>query len=1077
MRFLRHSSLFAVPALFLSVAGAAFAAETTPLELIPVPREVKQEADEALGTAILVLPPGLPEKARIAAEEINLRLRALGATPLPIVAAGAPEEKAAARRIVLSIATDDGPAQVPHQEQGYWIDSRNPREARLVGRDEQGLLWAAVTFRRMLVQGPDGSVALMAAEVRDWPDFALRMMNRLGALHREHTERGLYEIFQKGGVEGRESVTALERESEKAKVSISPRSNAPTLPRSVTVERDSYVAAYVADSQRALDFLFRAKLNMTWLPLYGPPEQLDALAKGLGGVARASAFLAALRRVTDYARARGIAVCAFESTEIGSSPEDDKDPEISRCVLHRALRKYFCWSQDGRNRRKAEEAAQFVARAGYSMAILQGIDAGVLANSPDPAHWSRRCASCRARWSDDRAAADAFVFGLWQEAFRKYAPGVVLTFLQYPRDPSVLLHEEYPEHDRIRAYWTGLDRGLPTDPPTATWVREATQPAVASFHQLFPTRPVLAYWMMESIDGEHLWNPLFTSRVRSAKTFVAPGRRGGIFAQSASCAPMAALTAAQYFWNADSPGNGLWSGGLDVDRDGTEPAVFFQDLLPASTVELFGSKAGPALLDVFKGCVSPSYCLLPSDVGRLCWVPNTSDRMQQQYDALVRAYAGLERVWQRIETGEKEVLAPGSEPYFHGLSEQVGRTRAWASYHLARLPAVEALRVGHPTPPIASELLAATQRFVADSKLAGRMDARVRDKDKPKAGKAEPNRWLRDAFNARYYNTDYGKLLADLRRLHGVLEGRMAELREADPAASKILPLLPPDGRDVKLRAKGSALISYVPYPTQGDSKMSVQVEGLSQAVNDSFTAGLPAVDVGEYRKAGGVLRFYVNGGGTGNHQVSFWLYTRSRNGSPSETEPKGWMWVNLRDYVAIDDLEATWQLVTIPLDRLVREDVTEVVGFGMSNIVEHEVCGPLWIGPMYVALNREPVEREIRVPEPPRQFPAHRATLTPLGVQAILIGGRQRIEGRLLFGLKLDGDGSLTNVRITVRLLAIDGEVVLSRHLLSAPRVRTPWWPSSFQIDLPRVVSPARVEFALHSAEYTAVFVTSVRW
>ena len=1053
----------------------------SPLQIIPIPREVHQAPDQpdhslARGAreAVLVLPQDATERMRIAAREINLRLEDLGAPPLRISECGLRIEdrrattglsstpqseirnpKSAIRnqtRIVLSLA---GPAdsQVPDAEQGYWIDSRDKRLVRLVGRDEQGLLWAAVTFRRMLVKGADGRIMLLSAEIRDWPDFAMRMMNRFIAYHRDHTERGLFAALQRGDDE------ALQ-----------------------------YANNYVADSQAVVDFLVRLKHNVTWLPLYGLPTRLDDLSREIGGVGRAAAFLATLRAVTRYAQARGMAVCDIQMTNIGTSPEDDADPEVRRCVFHKSHKKYFCWSQDARSRRKAEETAKLYAAAGYSMVALHTVDGGGYA---DPALWNARCAECKARWGDDRAAADAHLYALWRDAFARLAPTTTLTAIQYPYDASILLQEDHANVDSVKAYWSKLCKSLPKDADFSVCVRENIQPAIAAFCRIFDTRPVLVYWMTDTMPDDHRWDPLFTSRVRFAQTFRRAGRRDWIFAYSSSCRPMTAIAGAQYLWDADSPGAGLWPGGIDVDRDGAEPAAFFDEMLPKFAAELFGPEAAPWLLDTFKGCISPSYCLLPTEVARMCGTANTVARMQQQYDALVRASGGLERLWQRLETGRQDVLRPGSEAVFYGLSEQVARARVWASYHLARMRAAEALRLGEPTAGTIADLEAAIRRVRADAAVADRMNARLRGK--PTAGKADLNRWLRKEIKERYDDTAYERRIEELRRLRRLVDGRAVEPRDTGG-----LPVLPDDGQGVVLRGKGATRLSLVPYPTQGGSRSAIQVEGLTQPWHDGFSVGFPPVDVAEVAKrvpgaprAGersgdgrGVLRFYINGGGTGGQQLTFWLYARNASGDSPKPDEKDLMWVDLADYVAIDDLEATWQLVSIPLDRLLRKGYTTVVGFGMNDATQDEVCGPAWIDTMYVTADRPAVEREVAVQKPPEQAPATQARVLAIGVQpSTFVGcpelatGADGMQSRLLLGLKLVGDGSLSDVRITLRFLAPDGALLRSQTAVSAARLRTPWWSPSLRFDLGRLVPSARIEMTLSSREAHGTGSVVVRW
>jgi len=1020
--------------LLLAILALNGWAATPPLRLIPMPPRVTRTPDQPLGRAALVLPPNPTAKMNLAADEINLRLRDLDATPLPVVTEGSDAEKRfKGRRIELTVT----PAKdrTPTSEQRYYIDTRgDPKRSLLMGGDDQGLLWAAVTFRRMLARRDDGQLVVLGAEFRDGPQFPRRMMNRFTKYHREHTERGLYSAIKKGD------------------------------------DPDAYAEGYVADGRRIIDFLFRLKLNLTWLPLYGVPSRLDELTEAIGGADKAERLLATLRRVTDYAAARGVAVCDVQMSHIGISPRDDADPAISRCVLHRSHKKYFCWSLDDLNRRKAEQTARFFARAGYTMITLHNVDGG---GTADPAYWSRRCAHCRERWGDDRAAADAHLYGLWHDAFRRIAPNVAFAAIQYPYNATILLQDTHPDYERTRAYWTSLHRRLPQDRFFSVCVRENVRPAIAAFYRIFATRPVLVYWMTDTVAGDHRWAPIFSSRVRYAKTFAQRGRRDWVFAYSSSCPPIAAIAGAQYLWNADSPGGGLWPGGIDVDRDGSEPAVFFEELLPQFVAELFGKRAVPHLTDTFRGCISPSYCMLPADVARMCRIPNTAARMEQQYDALVRAYGGIERLWQRLEAGDRGILKPGCEPYLYGLSEQVGRTRLWASYHLAKLRVSEALRAGTEKQAILDGLQAALPQVRADAALAERMNTRTRGK--PKGGRADLNRWLRKPLQQRYQNTAYHTLIGDIESLRDVIKGRVVELAEA--RGETTVPVLPDSGAGLVLRGKGATKLSLVSFPTQGRGDTALQVEGLTQPWHDGLSVGFPPVDVPERLRSGGALRFYINGAARGNQQFTFWLYARDEAGTTTRAEEKGWMWVALRDHVAVDDFEATWQLVSIPLKRLLPEGFTRIVGFGMNNAVYDEVCGPVWIDTMYLCAGHEPVEREVAVQEPPPQDPATDARVTAVGVQPSSFVGGAGTESRLMLGLKLLGDGSLSNVRITLRFLAPDGALLRSERVVAAHRLRTPWWSPSLRFDLGRQVVRIRLEMILESHELKRSGSIAVTW
>jgi len=1005
-------------------------ARHSPPGVVPAPRHFTQAGGQPLGPAALVVSDTPSDLVLSAAEEINLRLRELGEPPLRVVSGGSPDDAAfAGRRIALAIA----PHAAGGRPQGYTLDSTDPAFVRLAGRDAQGLLWAAVTLRRLLQADTEGRVTLASATVSDWPDFPLRMVNPLTRYPRERSEAGLLD--------------ALRRRPD---------------------EPGRYADAYAHETKAVLDFLVRLKLNLAWLPLGGVPHTLDALEAAAGRRERADAFLATLRRVTDYARARGVTVCEAVPCDAGVSPGDDADPEASRCALHHSTKRYYCWSLDGRTRRRAEQAARLFGQAGYGLVLLQLPDA----RYADANLWERRCQACRARWGEDRAAADAHLLNLWHRAFRQHAPAVSLLAVPSPADPGILLQPDHPDHDRRRAYWASLHARLDAPESFALAVRESAQPAIQAFSRLVRPRPLFVLWNIDATAGDDAWCPLFSSRARHAVTFARAGSVAGVLATATSCSPLAAAAGAQYLWNADSPGAEPWPGDLDVERDGSEPAPFFGAALPSLLAAAYGDKAGPPLAEVFLGCVSPSYCALPGEVARLAETANSVSRMRQQYAALVRASASLERVWQRFETGERHLIYTDAAPAFYGLTEQVARARVWASYHSVHLGVAEALRAGRPRPAIAAELSDAIPRVAADAAAGRRLAARVAAR--PRAGAAEPSPWVARSLRALDSSEAEAALVGRLERLLKVVRGTTLELRESPEAATRSLPLVPKDGEGVTLRGKGAARLRLVRYPARGGS--AIQIEGLTQPWHDGAAVGFPAVDVARHLGARSALRFYINGGAAGGQQLTFWLYARGAGGDPAPPDTK-WPYVALGDYVAVDDLEATWQLVSIPLDRLLPAGYTQVTGFGLNNATYGEVCGPVWIDTLYVAPDAKPVEVEVPVQEPPAQAPATEARVLAVGVQPTTAMAADGPVSRLMLALNVVGNGYLSNVRITLRVLDRDGEELLAREAVAAEQMRTPWWSPSIRCHLTRLVPKCRLEMTLASDEVRGTGAVDVTW
>ncbi|MBN1670073.1 MAG: hypothetical protein JXR37_03525 [Kiritimatiellae bacterium] len=989
----------ALASLLLGPAQAA----TTPLKIIPVPREITRTPDQPLGPAAIVLPGNAPAKYAIATSEINLRLEDLGAKPLPVLQAGSHEERAfSGRRIVLAVTPNARPDDLPAQGEGYAIDSTRPGIVTLTGRDEQGMLWAAVTFRRMLVKGQDAPVSLLGAKIRDWPDFPYRSVGRYH----------------------------WQKEDERAK--------------------------------GIIDRLFRLKLNVIIVPRT-PADSYEELVKKLGGQDAAERYCRQVKDASDYAWARGIACMRLQSSHWGKAPADKDDPMAGRCVQHRRTREYFCWSLDAHNRRRAEGLAKLAALTGVRARFVHAHDGGGYNN---PGGWHDRCTSCKERFGNDHAAADTHVFGIWRKAFEQYGPKPNLfSAVQYPYLASVLAKPDDPYYDETVRYWRDLNKRL--DPGIAVCVRENRVEDIRKFYEIFDGRPVLVFWMF----GDERWGPMFSARIATAKTFLRPGGAPVRMMAPDRDMHLRFPAGAQYMWNANTPGAFDYPGGIRLDRDATEPSVLYAEWVPKFAAEWYGEAVGRDLADMFRGSISLSYALEPGAVATLSGQPNTAARMQQQYEAAKQGFAGLERVWARIEAGERDLIRPDALGDFHRLSEQAGRILAYTSYHLARLRFEEGQRDMKPNRELAAELAAALDRVKADNATAKRMDARIEGKEKSRLTLLCERRVA--AQKTLYENPDYDGHIQRLRELWEIAQaGKVTERREPPQNAGSVRWLMQ-DGDGVQLTAKADTKACLVSYPTQGGSGKAIQLDNLSTIYKDGASFTFPPVNIGDYREKRGRLRFYVNGGGSGGHEFTFWLHGRDPN--EAGNEPKTADYGRLSDYVTVDGLEATWQLVDVPLGKVLARGQTEVSGFRL-NYAQNGRQGPFWIDSMYVCLPADPVAAQVPVQERSSR-PATWAKIEPLRVRPREFVGEAGTESRIELLLRLTGDGKLSDARIALRFLDENGIPFFSHELIRARELRTPRWFEPLSLDLGRECTKATVEMIIRSRELSKTFTTEAVW
>jgi len=1010
------------------------------LRVIPAPREVARTPDQVLGATAIVLPKPAGTRHAIAAAEINARVAELGMDHLPVLTAGSDAERRfRGRRIVLSLARPDTTEPVPKQAQAYYIDSTGRREVKLIGRDEVGLLYAAVTFRHMLLRGNDDNAMLLGATIRDWPDFALRSIGVFYKLRRRQKEGNVFHAIRSG-----------------------------------SGKTDTVIAEYLQDTKRNMDRIFRLKLNLAIgypLRAYNLPnrplvDSFEILVETIGNRRKAARFCKVLKEARDYGWARGIAWMEMFHGEIGNSPANDKDPLITRCAYHKSHKRYFCWTLDEHLRKRAVGCAKLLAMQGVRMPYVHANDGG---GYTSPGGWGQRCKWCKQRWGDDHGAADAHVFGIWFDAFKKYMPEFeYFAIVPYPYNTRIVSTPGHPNYDDIMTYWRNLHAGMPNDPRIGFCIREQSRQNTLGYFDICKGRSILLWWD----PNPYQWRPLFTGGHATLKTFYAPDRQCWMISPPPET-PVARVAAAQYSWNTETSG-ALWFGDCQkIEHAGTEPKELFRTWLPRFAAEWYGDTVGDDLAAIHRGAISPSYVVYPGFVSARRAQAAGASRIKQQYEALKEGVAGIERVWRRIESGEKNVLKPYAEADFYGLSVQAGKLLAFASYNYARMEMEEGSRNMRPKREIALRLAGAIERVRKDNRIAARMAART--KDKPQSGQGALAREKTTVvMGPRYKKADFAAHDKQLMDLLAVLRGEVTERLEP-PENRKTVRWLMRDGEGVKLGKHGISEHSLVSWPAHGGKGKAIQIDGFRTAWKDGVRVQFPPVDVSGYREKGGRLRFYVNGGLGGAHNFSFWLNARGPVGEQREVT-KSLLHVRLANYVGVDGFEETWQLVDMPLKKLLREGHTEVFGFSMNYARDDRACGPLWIDSMYVCLPSKPVTQRVPLQERSAR-PAKTAQLQARHVKTRKFVGAEGTESRIVLPMRLTGDGKLTDVRLRVRVLDAANKPLADELFLRAAELRTPWWFEPLQLDLGREVDSATVETIIESREVKQTTKLSAVW
>jgi len=628
-------------AVTIALAGGVAPADHD--EIIPFPKEFREVGDPVALTGFRIVTDA-SERAGIAAGEINQRISSLGGRPLPVgkLEAKLPDGNAiviatctgrlpALRRPGLRVAPGD-PGR-----QGYVIQSIREgggRKLLLVGCDTLGTLYAAVTARGLIVRR-GGRLLLQPASVRDAPDFTYRQH---GMPFAEHLRGDWYGILQ------------AERAGD--------------LPKARKL-----AAGYVALQKRYYDWMLRAKINLAWHPINYKPGDMPA---------HTTVAAEALREIHDYGLARGIEAMAGDTTAIGSHPRDEDNPDFKHVVRHRSHSRYFCWSRLDYHRRRARRAAEWLQKAAYKGYYLHATDGG---GWQDPELWLGRCHLCRKTYGDDRAKADAVVFGIYYRAIKQRIPDLKFVAVVYPYtgrylDPNYVYEQAAAQMgtggaarkvaqqttDKLTRFLHRLDVLLPSD--VFVCIRESDRLHFDLARAAWGKRRFQLYYEYAFWKG---WRPLFLTTPLWTQTFHDPSRDDILHSPSGkSWSEVTLLLGAECSWNVHRPG----SRPFDTRRwlaIGTTlpPPPQRETFAQRACRSLFGNRAGPLVAPLFAENLSFLFIAQPQEVMRRAHIDDPAEAMFEQARAAARAAASLEKL-RRIQQDEN-VLFGDRHGYFLNL--------------------------------------------------------------------------------------------------------------------------------------------------------------------------------------------------------------------------------------------------------------------------------------------------------------------------------------------------------------------------------------------------------------------------
>ena len=650
------------------LSARCFAAIDT---IIPLPKEIRAVGEPIPLDGFRILAAD-DERSQIGAAEINQRIADLGGKALPvesldghlpagkcIVVAPCTAEQLASVTPPLKVTpTDPG-------RQGYVIQPAGSGEdlkLLLVGSDTLGTLYAAVTFRQLIIQ-QEAQLWIQPAAVRDWPDFKTRCN---GAPFSENLRGDWYAI--------------LSAES-----------------RGDLAKARQLAAGWVAAQKRHFDWMLRAKINMAWNRTSIDPGD----ARDRTTVARA-----ALREVHEYGWKRGIEAIDADTTSIGRFPQDKDNPDFNGCVLSKSHGKYFCWSRLDYHQRRAERAAQWLADCGYRGYYLHATDSGGWSN---PALWDERCDECRKMYGDDHAKADATVFGIYYRAIKQRIPDAKFVAVVYPYtgrylDPEYIYRDAASAMgqgdaargvaeratEKLTAFLQRLDSLLPPD--IAICIRESERKDLDLARHAWGQRPFYLYYEYAFWKG---WRPYFLTTPLMTRSLYYPKYDDILFGNVSGSGwrELTQLLGVECAWNANRPGamdfdSAAWH---DWGIKGQAPAerkAFAQ----RACRFWFGEQAGPLMAPAFAENISHQYICFPEEVLNQVKLDDPIRTMQEQSQAADRAAASLDKLFGLQQ--QSPVLSGDEYGYFLNLYQMTHAAKILAGHRAAMMAARRAIQQG-----------------------------------------------------------------------------------------------------------------------------------------------------------------------------------------------------------------------------------------------------------------------------------------------------------------------------------------------------------------------------------------------
>ena len=624
------------------------------LRLVPVPKRINFAETPVViagsgAQPVAIVLKNDTEGGRIAAAEITSRITELAPGVKVPVGGTAPS---GAYVITIDNANPHLPAPpegARNCEQTYSLTT-DKNGITLAGQGETGMLYAAVTLRWLIERDGD-RIMLYPATVYDWPDFTTRAVPELG----QHT-------------------------------------------------MPCYNQEYPSDPQKAfekmkpvIDYIFRMKgnclmhTNTTWQK-FSPYTAKAAFNAN---------ELAATKLINDYARKRGISSFNYGKVSLGEDWRDANRPETKEMLYYKVHGEYHSWARHDLHRKKAEQIAQFSKDAGNTAFYIHAVDGGSIDN---PEMWNDRDALTKQKYGNDRVSADADMFNIYIEAFKR--AGVNAWLVVYPYTGTYLNEDaglrtvglsDTPEQrayvrkaiDSNKQWMQAVNKRISLNVPVC--LRESSQAMMFDFMNQFPGRPMFIYYEVTN----PLWDvrPLLPPEIATFTTAYDPARKNDIlwcnmYGGGENIAVESVFGAiGEYAWNTSFPGaHQLDRGSKEVggrllsfeEIYGYDQKI--QDIMAErAAVAMWGDEAGQYMKELFRYNFSFAAAADPhkaavnfKDFARLS---------RAMSDAGGKAVKSMDELWAKVKAAKaagRPVMDSFSYPYFVHLYSIVKAAKAFA---------------------------------------------------------------------------------------------------------------------------------------------------------------------------------------------------------------------------------------------------------------------------------------------------------------------------------------------------------------------------------------------------------------